>query len=204
VLTDFLSQWRWKPLNWTITVSRVIFALWFLHCKPTIWSSSCFFIKNIFIIITICLFFFPAAAPRLSHSGRQGPLPGWCTKIIAYLFLSSFSHQPKSYCPPKFPTFSLDDLERVKDTDKWLSDTHVAFSLMFGPFFFCSVSTLIKHRDSFRDCAQRNIWGNLKIQMLDTPFWSQLTEDPDRFGERFRTRVNLLEHDFVVMPMFEG
>jgi hypothetical protein len=106
------------------------------------------------------------------------------------------------FCAPNFPTFSLDDLERVKDTDKWLSDTHVAFTLMLGPFNFHSVSILIKHRDSIRDCTQRNIWGNLKIKLLDTPFWSQLSEDPDRFGERWRTRVNLLEHDFVVMPIF--
>jgi hypothetical protein len=60
------------------------------------------------------------------------------------------------------------------------------------------------HRDSFHDCAHRNIWGNMKIQLLDTTFWPHLTEDPERFGERYRTRVNLLEYDFVVMPIFEA
>lgn len=43
----------------------------------------------------------------------------------------------------------------------------------------------------------------MKIQLLDTTFWPQLSEDPERFGERYRTRVNLLEYDFVVMPIFE-
>ena len=61
----------------------------------------------------------------------------------------------------------------------------------------------MKHRDSFRECEKRNLWGNLKIQLLDTPFWPLVTEYPERFTEKYRSRVNLLEHDFVVMPMFE-
>jgi hypothetical protein len=107
------------------------------------------------------------------------------------------------FCTQKFPTFSLGDLERIKDTEKWLSDSHVAFSLMLAPVIFWSVSTLMKHRHSFGDSAQKHLWGNLKIQLLDTPFWSQLREDPDKFTEKYRSNVNLLEHDFVVMPMFE-
>jgi hypothetical protein len=27
--------------------------------------------------------------------------------------------------------------------------------------------------------------------------------DPERYVERFRNKINLLEYDFVVMPMFE-
>jgi hypothetical protein len=40
-----------------------------------------------------------------------------------------------------FQSFSLSDLNRVKDNNKWLSDTHVTFSLMFAieprsPYYF--------------------------------------------------------------------
>jgi hypothetical protein len=59
-------------------------------------------------------------------------------------------------------------------------------------------------RDCFLDCTERKIWGHLKIQLLDTGFWAVLSENPERFVERFRTRVNLLEYDFVVMPIFES
>ena len=104
---------------------------------------------------------------------------------------------------PKFTSFSLSDLKRMKETDKWLSDSHVNFILMFV-LFFCSVSISMIHRDSFHDCTRRNIWGNMKIQLLDTTFWPHLTEDIERFVERYRTRVNLLEYDFVVMPIFEA
>jgi hypothetical protein len=40
---------------------------------------------------------------------------------------------------PGFPTFSLSDLERLKDTDKWLSDSHVAFGLMLVTVTFWSL-----------------------------------------------------------------
>ena len=104
---------------------------------------------------------------------------------------------------PNFPIFSLGDLERLKDTDQWLSDTHLAFSLMCVSFLLCLASILRQHRDSFREFGQRNTWGNLKIQLLDTSFWPLVTDYPERFTEGYRARVNLLEHDFVVMPMFE-
>jgi hypothetical protein len=40
------------------------------------------------------------------------------------------------FCSPSLQNLSLRDLERIKDTDKWLSDSLVTFSLMFVPFFF--------------------------------------------------------------------
>jgi hypothetical protein len=60
--------------------------------------------------------------------------------FLSYLYLSLISSKcivmGVKICPPNFPSFSLGDLERMKDTDKWLSDSHVAFSLMFAPFFY--------------------------------------------------------------------
>jgi hypothetical protein len=43
-----------------------------------------------------------------------------------------------SFRDPNFTSFSLSDLKRMKDTDKWLSDSHVNFILMFVLLFlFC-------------------------------------------------------------------
>lgn len=61
----------------------------------------------------------------------------------------------------------------------------------------------MKHRDFFRYSDQKITWGNLKIQLLDTTFWAQLSQHPDKFVQGFQSRVNLLKYDFVVMPMFE-
>jgi hypothetical protein len=44
----------------------------------------------------------------------------------------------------------------------------------------------------------------MKIQLLDTSFWSRLSEDPEKYGDRFRQNVNILQSDYVVMPMFES
>ena len=66
-------------------------------------------------------------------------------------------------------------------------------------FFY--LSDLSRHW--FRHFASQNIWGELKILLLDTTFWSQLSSDPDRYGEKFRQKLNLLDNDFVIMPMFE-
>jgi hypothetical protein len=154
------------------------------------------------------LSFFFAEAPRLSRSGMRDALPRWCKKSLfihfSHISLISSNRTVKGikFSVPNIPSFSLSDLERMKNTNKWLSDAHVTFCLMFVLYFW-SVSILMKHRDSFRDCAQRNIWGNLKIQLLDTAFWAQLSEDAEMFVERYRARVNLLEYDFVLMPIFE-
>jgi hypothetical protein len=57
--------------------------------------------------------------------------------------------------------------------------------------------------DCFLDCQRRNIWGNLKITLLDSAVWSKLSKDPGSFGKRFRSKIKMLEYDFVIMPMFE-
>lgn len=38
--------------------------------------------------------------------------------------------------PPMFQSFSLTDLERLKSNDKWLTDSHVTFGLLYVPIFF--------------------------------------------------------------------
>ena len=52
------------------------------------------------------------------------------------------------FCDPKFLSFLLSGLERMKDTNKWLSDSHVTFSLMFVLSFF--VSSLSYSNDTQR------------------------------------------------------
>jgi len=47
-----------------------------------------------------------------------------------------------------------------------------------------------------------NIWGNNVIRLLDTTFWTSLSTKPKKFNKKFRERVNLLECDYAVMPMF--
>ena len=53
------------------------------------------------------------------------------------------SSHPKPKCirfgPANFETLSLLDLERLKDDKKWLSDSHITFSLLYVPFsdLFC-------------------------------------------------------------------
>jgi hypothetical protein len=77
----------------------------------------------------------------------------------------------------------------------------LSFFGMFPSFLFCPLSKFNSHW--FQDCAQQNLWGNLKIHLFDTRFWSLLSKEPEKFIERFRTKVNLLEYDFAIMPMFE-
>jgi hypothetical protein len=33
-------------------------------------------------------------------------------------------------------------------------------------------------------------------------FWHKLKEEPEEFHERYRGKLDLLEFDFLVMPMF--
>jgi hypothetical protein len=60
------------------------------------------------------------------------------------------------------------------------------------------------HRHHFDKFSRQNIWGNCKIRLLDTLFWPIMREDPQRYNERFRAKVDLATYDFVVMPMFES
>lgn len=86
-------------------------------------------------------------------------------------------------------------------TNGWVIRT---LCLLFCKFLSLLVLCLSEwNRECFRECLKKNVWGTDKIQLLDTTFWSRLSLDPERFVERFRRKVNLLECDFVVMPMFE-
>jgi hypothetical protein len=105
---------------------------------------------------------------------------------------------------PNFQSFSPVDLDRLKNDDKWLSDSHITFALQYVPLIRYFFPLLKRNRDCYNDCLGRGIWGDLKIQLLDTIFWAQLKGDPDKFVDRFRTKVDLLNQDFIVMPMFES
>ena len=62
---------------------------------------------------------------------------------------------------------------------------------------------LKSNRDSFKDCQGKNVWGGMKIQLLDTVFWSSLSVNPEKYKKKYRNRVKLLECDFAVMPMYQ-
>jgi hypothetical protein len=57
------------------------------------------------------------------------------------------------------------------------------------------------NRDCHQDCLRRNIWGNLKIKLLDPTFWQCLSKTPEKYGDRFQKKLNLLDFDFAVMPI---
>ena len=59
----------------------------------------------------------------------------------------------------------------------------------------------IYHRAD-RMCPVENIWGNVKIKLLDTIFWTKLSATPDGYNEKYRKKTNLIDYDFVIMPMF--
>jgi hypothetical protein len=131
-------------------------------------------------------------------------------KIFTSIFLAhfiNFKHSPHhkvntvKLCTPNFQDFSKEDLLRLKDDKKWLSDSHVTLILQFV-LFSLSLTPSKSNRDWFLVCAQRNTWGNLKIYLTDTFFWTHLSSDPESYGDRYRKRTGLLEYDFVVMPMF--
>ena len=63
-----------------------------------------------------------------------------------FIYIKYSSHRTvKSIklCLPNFESFSLQDLERLKDDNKWLSDSHVTLILLFVLFFFCVNKTVI-------------------------------------------------------------
>ena len=41
------------------------------------------------------------------------------------------------------------------------------------------------------------------MKLLDTIVWTKMSDDPDAYNERIRSRINLVEYDFVVMLMFQ-
>ena len=104
---------------------------------------------------------------------------------------------------PNCQSFSDQDLARLKDERKWLSDTHVNFFLLFVFFLFVSSPLYEWNSHWYQDCQEQNIWGNVKICLLDTIFWPKFSTEPENFRERSRRKINLLEYHFAVMPMFE-
>jgi len=75
--------------------------------------------------------------------------------------------------------------------------------LLLNPILRIILKKLIHvNRDSYLENSSKNIWGNLKIKLLDTAFWSQLANNPDAYHDRYRAGLNLLGYDLAVMPMF--
>ena len=79
------------------------------------------------------------------------------------------------------------------------------------PFIFVCFSFVIfmiihhsENSNSFWECSQCSIWGNLKIKLLDTSFWPMLASKPEQYRGRFLTKNSLLDCDFAVIPMFQG
>lgn len=103
-----------------------------------------------------------------------------------------------------FSDFSAKDLDRLKNNDKWLSDSHVTLALLSVYLFYQCYNHLKSKRDCFRCCASRNIWGNLKIKLFDTSIWEMLSNEPEKYFDRFMAKNNFMECDFAVIPMFEG
>lgn len=68
-----------------------------------------------------------------------------------------------------------------------------------SPVSYC-LSNLI--RDCLGVCTKGNLWGNLEIQLLDTLWWSTVSQDLEKFGPRSQKKLNLIGYDFVVIPMF--
>ena len=73
-------------------------------------------------------------------------------------------------------------------------------------FFFYNFYDIHHSENSnpFWECSQHNIWGNLKIKLLDTSFWRMLASKPKRYRGRFLTKNSLLDCDFAIIPMFQG
>jgi hypothetical protein len=99
-------------------------------------------------------------------------------------------------------SFSILDLERLKDNDAWLSDSHVTLGLQWVLLVLVFLPSK-PSSDCFQDCLHRNVWGTTKIKLLDTSFWDILSDSPERYGSRFQKKLNLLDYDFIVMPMFK-
>jgi hypothetical protein len=53
-------------------------------------------------------------------------------------------------------------------------------------------------------CVEKEIWSGNKIRLVDTSFWTSLSKEPTKFNDKYRKRENILEYDFVVMPMHES
>jgi hypothetical protein len=98
------------------------------------------------------------------------------------------------------PTLSQNDVDRLNNDTSWLTDSHVNFALQYVLVYLpVSLSELSRHW--FSSYSSKNIWGNLKIKLLDSTFWALITKEPYKFNKKFRDKYKLLEYDFVVVPM---
>ena len=104
---------------------------------------------------------------------------------------------------PNFSNFSLADLDRLKNDEKWLSDSHVTLGVRLVSLFILFYLHVKCNRDSFLQCASRNIWGNLRIKLFDTSLWNMLSNNPGRYHGRFLEKNNFLDCDFAIIPMFK-
>lgn len=106
-----------------------------------------------------------------------------------------------------FGYFRLLDLERLRDDNRWLSDSHVTFALRFVHLLTSkkiSQLHLNVHRHFYSDFLKRNVWGEVKVELLDTTFWESLSRNPSKYSEKQRKKQGLVECDFAIMPMFGG
>jgi hypothetical protein len=102
-----------------------------------------------------------------------------------------------------FLEFPRRDLERLKDERAWLSDTHIDFALQCVSFLHVVDGLSESNRDFFLQCLARKPSPNQNMLVLPCIFWTQLSQDPEKFTDKYRSRTKLLEHDFIVMPMYE-
>lgn len=62
-------------------------------------------------------------------------------KTITSIYFTPVTYRPPhtvkgiKICPPNFQSFSDQDLVRLKDDKRWLSDTHVTFMILSVSFF---------------------------------------------------------------------
>ena len=102
-----------------------------------------------------------------------------------------------------FPNFSMDDLERMNDDTRWLSDMHICFALQWVAILFY-ISNMNGFKDCLWDCSKRDLWHGRKIQLLDTLFWPLIVSNLESFRDRYRAKLNLIECEYVVIPMFSS
>jgi len=100
-----------------------------------------------------------------------------------------------------FYEFTRRDLGRLKDKTAWLSDSHIDFAIQCVCFLHV-IDGLSESRRNFHfQCLAQIPSPNQNMHALPCVFWTQLSQDPEKFNDRYRSRICLLEHDFIVMPM---
>jgi hypothetical protein len=70
------------------------------------------------------------------------------------------------------------------------------------PLSCCRSEQAACFRDSYQKYRDQQVWGGLKITLLDTRVWQKLSAEPEAYKAKYRRNIDLLSYDFVVMPMF--